>query len=311
MARWLIGRLLSAVAVVVATVVACSALVAVLVPEEAPRDGVWAGTLEGVRLKLLHGDFGVSRVEPGTVPVAALFARGVVVDIALLAGGLLAGTALGILGGRVSAGRPRSKVARTLDGLASLALCTPVYVAGYGLLELFAPSFGALAHVHGFIEAGRYEPPTASPWHWLQAMLVPWVLVGLPIAAIALRLTAAGTLDTLDAPFIRTATAFGVARRRVVAAAARPTYGPTAAGLGTQVRALVFNLMFVEYVFFLPGFLWFTKRAIGSDPPNFTLPDVNTLCGLAVWSAVLVATLSLLADVATVLLDPRVEARSR
>jgi peptide/nickel transport system permease protein len=311
MARWLTGRVLSAVAVVVATVVACSALVAILAPEEAPRAGVWAGTLEGVRLKLLHADFGVSRVEPGTVPVAALFARGVVVDLTLLAGGLVAGTALGILGGRVSAARPRSRVARALDAAASVALCTPAYVFGYGLLELFAPSFGALAHVHGFIEAGRYESLTASPWHWVQAMLVPWMLVGLPIAAIALRLTAAGTLDNLDAPFIRTATALGVPRRRVVAAAARPTYGPTAAGLGTQVRALVFNVMFVEYVFFLPGFLWFTKRAIGSDPPNFTLPDVNTLCGLAVWSAVLVAALSLLADVVTVVLDPRVEARAR
>src|SRR3954453_15743198 len=73
--------------------------------------------------------------------------------------------------------------------------------------------------------------------------------------------------------------------RRVVAAAARPTYGPTAAGLGTQGPALVFKVMFVEYVFFLPGFLWFTKRAIGSDPPNLTRPDVNTLCGLAVGSA--------------------------
>jgi peptide/nickel transport system permease protein len=310
MARWLIGRVLGAVAVVLATVVACSALVAILVPDEAPRAGVWGGTLEGVRLKLLHGDFGVSRVEPGTVPVADLFARGVAVDLALLAGGLVAGTALGILGGRVSAARPRSRTARALDVLASLALCMPVYVFGYGLLELFAPSFGALAHVPGFVEAGRYEPLTDDPWHWLQAMLVPWILVGLPIAAIALRLTAAGTLDNLDAPFIRTATAFGVPRRRVVAAAARPTYGPTAAGLGTQVRALVFNVMFVEYVFFLPGFLWFTKRAIGSDPPNFTLPDVNTLCGLAVWSAVLVATLSLLADVVTVLLDPRVEVRA-
>jgi hypothetical protein len=47
------------------------------------------------------------------------------------------------------------------------------------------------------------------------------------------------------------------------------------------------------------------------DPPNFALPDVNTLCGLAVWSAVLVVTLSLVADAATVLLDPRVEARAR
>src|SRR3954471_13480224 len=99
--------------------------------------------------------------------------------------------------------------------------------------------------------------------------------------------------------------------RRVVAAAARPTYGPTAAGLGTQVRALVFNVMFVEYVFFLPGFLWFTKRAFGSDPPLWTLPAPHPLAGLAVWSAVLVVVLGLLADVTTVLLDPRIEVRSQ
>src|SRR4051794_27433368 len=61
----------------------------------------------------------------------------------------------------------------------------------------------------------------------------------------------------------------------------------------------------------LPGFLWFTKRAIDSDPPNFTLPGVNTICGLAGWSAVLGATLSLVAAVVAVLLDPRVEARAR
>jgi ABC-type dipeptide/oligopeptide/nickel transport system permease component len=177
-------------------------------------------------------------------------------------------------------------------------------------LSLFAPSFGAVAHVHGWLEPGRHEPLTVNAWHWFEAMLVPWVLVGLPIAAIALRLTAAGTLDNLDAPFIRTARAVGMPRRRVLAAAARPTYGATAAGLGTQVRALVFNLMFVEYVFFLPGFLWFTKRAIGNDPPRYLLADVNTLAGVAVWSAVLVVTLSLVADIATALLDPRVDARS-
>jgi len=308
MARWLAARLVGAVMVVLVTAVAASAVIAVFVPEEAPRPGLWAGTLEGVRLKVLHGDFGTSRVEPGAVPVATLFARGVAVDVALVAGGLVIGTVLGLAGGRACAAFPRSALARVLDGVAALALCTPAYVAGYALLLLFAPSFGSVAHVHGWIEAGRYEPLTASPWHWFQAMAVPWVLVGLPIAAIALRLTAAGTLDNLDAPFIRTATAVGAPRRRVVAAAARPTYGATAAGLGTQVRALVFNVMFVEYVFFLPGFLWFTKRAIGNDPPNWVRPDINTLAGLAVWSAVLVVTLSVIADVLTVLLDPRVKA---
>ena len=308
MTRWLIGRALAGAAVVLATVVACSAIVAVMSPKDAPRAGAWAGTVEGVRRKL-QGDFGTSAVMPGAVPVSTLFERGVAVDLMLLAGGLVSGVLLGILGGRLAAGRPRSPAARALDGLASVALCTPVYVFGLGLLLLFEPSFGAVAHVHGWLQPGRYEAPGANPWHWLQAMLVPWVLVGLPIAAIALRLTAGQTLDNLDAPYMRTATALGLAHRRVVGQAARPTYGATAAALGTQVRALVFNLVFVEYMFFLPGFLWFTKRATGNDPPFWTIPDVNTLSGIAVWSSVLVVTLALAADVATALLDPRIRDR--
>jgi ABC-type dipeptide/oligopeptide/nickel transport system permease component len=95
------------------------------VPGQAPRPGVWAATVEGVRLKLLHADFGVSGVVPGTVPVWTLFERGVAVDLALLAGGLVAGTLLGVLGGRLSAAHPRSPVARLLDVVASVALCTP------------------------------------------------------------------------------------------------------------------------------------------------------------------------------------------
>jgi len=309
MTRWLLGRIAGGAAVVLATIVACSALIAILVPAEAPAGGVWAATVEGVRLRL-HGDFGTSAVVPGTVPVSTLFARGVWVDLMLLAGGLVAGVVLGLLGGLACAARPRSPAARGLDTVASVALCTPVYVFAYGLLLLFEPSFGSVAHVHGWFQPGRYQTPGTDAGHWAQAMLVPWVLVGLPIAAIALRLTAAGTLDNFDQPYIRTATALGLVRRDVVGHAARPAYGATFAGLGTQVRILVFNVMFVEYTFFLPGFLWFTKRATGNDPPLWTLPDVNTLAALAVWSAVLVVTLALLADIATVLLDPRVGARA-
>jgi ABC-type dipeptide/oligopeptide/nickel transport system permease component len=180
MVRWLVGRVLGAIGVVLATVVACSALIAVLHADDAPRAGVVAGTVEGVRLKVLHGDFGVSTVEPGAVPASTLFARGVAVDIQLLAGGLVIGTVLGIVGGRLSAAHARTRLARALEVAASVALCMPVYVAGYGLLSLFAPSFGALAHVHGWLEPGRYEPLTVNAWHWFEAMLVPWVLVGLP-----------------------------------------------------------------------------------------------------------------------------------
>jgi hypothetical protein len=217
----------------------------------------------------MHFDFGISSVEPGAVPVATLFRRGVVVDVELHAGGLVAGSVPGIL---AADGVPtaRARPSRTSSTRA----------------------------VHGWLESGRYEPLRTSATG-----------VGLPIAAIALRLTAAGTFENLDAPFIQTAKAIGTPRRRLLAAAVRPTDGATAADLAEQVRQLVFNLILVECVFFLPGFLWFTKRATGNDPPRYIVPDVNTLAGVAIWSAVLIVTLSLLADVLAVILDPRVSMR--
>ena len=301
---WLLRRVLGGALVVFATMIVTAATAAVLVPDAAPRPGL-GGTAEGVR-RMLHGDFGVSGVVPGSVTVRTLFERGVQVDLALLAGGLVSGTLVGLAGGLFCAARPRSPAARGLEALATVLFCTPVYLVALSLLLLFEPTFGSLAHVHGFLEPGRFTEPQKSLWHWFQAMLVPWVLVGIPVAAAVLRLTAAQTIENLDRDYVQTAAAAGLRRRRVIRHAARPTYTTTAAFLGTQVRPLVLNMMFVEYVFFLPGFLWYTKRAIGSDPPLWTRPDIPTLEGIAIWTAVLVVTLGLLSDAAVLLLEPRV-----
>jgi hypothetical protein len=100
--RWVIARLLGGVAIVLATIVLCSALIAVLDPRQSPRPGVWAGTVEGVRMRLLHGDFGISGVEPGAVPVTTLFTRGVAVDAVLVVVlGLLADVATVLLDPRI------------------------------------------------------------------------------------------------------------------------------------------------------------------------------------------------------------------
>jgi peptide/nickel transport system permease protein len=303
---YLFRRLAGAVVVVVVTTVTVCALVATLLPKQSPAAGAWDGTVTGVRHMLLHRDFGISGVVYGQVPVTTLFDRGAAIDLTLLVGGMVAGTLLGLAGGRWCAARPRALGARALDGFSALMLSTPVYSVGLLLLLLFEATFGSLVHVHGFFEPGRYEPLHDNPWHWFEAMLVPWLLVGIPIAAIALRLTAAQTVDNLHAPYVQTAEALGLRRRRVLGHAARPTYAATVAALGTQVRALVFNIMFVEYLFFLPGFLMYTKRAIGQDPPKWTEPDVTTLAGIAIWTAVLVVALTLIADVLGALLDPRV-----
>jgi peptide/nickel transport system permease protein len=307
---WLLKRLAGAVVVVLITIVITSAIVAVMLPDAAPGNGVWDSTVTGVRLMVLHRDFGMAGVVPGAVSVTTLFDRGVALDLVLLVGGIVAGVLLGVAGGRLCAMWPRSIFAGGLEAFAMLMLSVPIYCAALVLLLLFEPSFGSLLHIPVVFQPGAYKGPGHGVGHWLESMIVPWILVGVPIAAVALRLTAAQTTQNLTEPYVATAAAKGLPRRRVVGHAARPTYVLTAAVIGTQVRLLVFNIMFVEYLFFLPGFFLYTKRAIGQDPPLWLSPDVPTLVGISVWSAVLVAVLSLLSDLAIVLLDPRIELRT-
>src|SRR3954454_3285257 len=75
----------------------------------------------------LHFDLGESTSRP-LGQVSTLIGRGVGADISIVLGRLLTGFVVGTLAGMLAAHRPRSWLARLLDSLGLLALCTPVYV---------------------------------------------------------------------------------------------------------------------------------------------------------------------------------------
>ena len=85
------------------------------------------------------------------------------------------------------------------------------------------------------------------------------------------------------------------------------------AGLRVSFRVPTFvtNMVLVEYVFFIPGFFGQTKRALGQVPELPPGYDIPMLQALALWAAVLIVVVSALADLALVLLDPRVRASRR
>jgi ABC-type dipeptide/oligopeptide/nickel transport system permease component len=58
----------------------------------------------------------------------------------------------------------------------------------------------------------------------------------------------------------------------------------------------------VEFVFFVPGFLGQLHSALAPGK----LADVPLVQGLALWGAVLIVAVSVLADLVLVTLDPRV-----
>src|SRR5205085_11678248 len=48
-----------------------------------------------------------------------------------------------------------------------------------------------------------YEEPFADPWAFVQAMVVPWIVLALPFAAVVMRLMQAGMLQTLETDYVR------------------------------------------------------------------------------------------------------------
>ena len=94
-----------------------------------------------------------------------------------------------------------------------------------------------------------------------------------------------------------------------------PTYVSVASLLGASAPLMITNVVLVEYVFTLPGFFRHMRRALGQvpnwPPPKIAPLDILTLQALALWAAVLIVALGLLADLAIVRLDPRIRASGR
>jgi peptide/nickel transport system permease protein len=249
----------------------------------------------------------------GCPPIKRLWLDGIWVDLMLLAGGVAFAIAFGVLGGLWCASRRRTPSARALESVAAVLYCAPVYAVGFGLLLLFAPSYG-LVELPYFFDIGSYAPPLENPWDFVRSMLLPWLVVGAPLGAAILRLTLALAVDTLGEDYVRTAAAKGVPHAKVVRRhAGPPTYVSIASLFGASAPLMVTNMVLVEYVFAIPGFFRHLKRALGQAPGwGLTGPagspqiDIPTLQALALWAAVLIVALGLLSDLAIMRLDPRI-----
>jgi peptide/nickel transport system permease protein len=305
---FLARRVLFAALTIVLTAFFAYGTIRVLRPELYEGQSTGAGIWHDVTRALLHLDLGRSCMFFGCPPLKRMWLDGIWADLFLLAGGCVVGIGLGVLGGTWCAARPRARSARSLDAIAMFFYCSPVYVVGFGVLLLFAPPFG-LFQLPYFFDPHSYAPPLENPWDFLRSMILPWLIVGAPLAAAVLRLTVALSIETMGEDYVRTARAKGVPEQQVARRHAAPaTYVSTASLFGASAPFMVTNMVLVEYVFSVPGFFRHTKRALGKAPGWPPSIDIPTLQALALWASVLIVLLSLLADLAIVRLDPRVRA---
>ncbi len=257
-------------------------------------------TADYLERAFLHLDLGPSLTRPFG-EVTELVSRGLPADVALVLGGMACGLALGVSGGAACATRPGTRLAQVLQLLAVVALCAPVYFLGMAVVLLFTPGISAPLPLP-FVSPNEYAEPGEDLVGWLDAMAVPWLVVGAPLAGAALRTTDVGLRETLGADFVRTATAKGLRPARVVLRhALPPALGPVLGLAAAWVPLTVGNAILVERVFGIPGMYELVPRAL--DLGNYPL-----VLGMVIVTSVLVVVIGGVMDLLHGLLDPRVRA---
>ena len=218
----------------------------------------------------------------GNTLVLALTALVLAAVIALIVGPLWAGT--------------RSRwLDSLLTGTNTVAIALPTFVTGVLLILL-------LGVVFPILPAGGVPPDglTANLGITVQYLVMPAVCLALPVAAVLSRYLAETLRTELRQPYIMTATALGVAPRRLLWRHALRNAMPTSLTvLGIQVGALLGGAVLVETIFAWPGVGQLIEQAISRR--DYPVVQILLLLSVAIFVAI-----QLLTDIAHAYLDPRI-----
>ncbi|MGV9693865.1 ABC transporter permease [Streptomyces sp. NPDC003444] len=240
---------------------------------------------------LLTGDLGPSYAIGGQT--ADLIADGLGATVELTLAALLfvvvLGAAFGILGATSRSPWVRTAVRVVTTG----ALAVPPFVTGVLLVLLFSVLLGVLP-------PGGRVPLLTAPDLGVQYLLLPALCLALPSAAVLGRYLKDGIERALDEDYVRTATAAGIAPRRLLWRHALPNaLPPVVTLLGMQTGNLLGGAVLVEAIFAWPGLGQLAEQAL----VRRDYPVVQDLLLLLVTVFVLV---QLLTDLVHAWLDPRI-----
>lgn len=227
------------------------------------------------------------------VPVSTLVGDALVNSLKLGALAFVLVVPIAILGGVIAALKRDRAVDRviTLGGL-SLSVI-PEFVTGIMLILIFALWLDVLP-------VSANAPDNADPLTQIKYLLLPAFTLVLVLFGYIARITRAGTIESLDSDYTRTAILKGLPRRTVVRRhVLRNSLLPTIAVVATQTGYLIGGLVVIETLFNYPGMgrLIFTA----ATQKDFPLLEASVLI---VGIVFLVA--NLVADLAYSLLNPRI-----
>jgi len=233
---------------------------------------------------LFQGDFGTTF---SGRPVADVMAQAfpITARLALLA--LAIEAFFGIIVGLIAGLRKGKLFDASALVISLLLISVPTFVVGFVLQLVFGIQLGwARTTVSG-----------DAPWNEL---ILPAIVLASVSFAYIVRLTRASVADNLGADFVRTATAKGLSRRRVVTVhVLRNSLVPVVTYLGVDIGSLMVGAIVTEGIFNINGVGGTVYRAI-------TLGEGPTVVSFVAVMVIIFVLANLLVDLLYAALDPRI-----
>jgi len=250
------------------------------------RYGYW---IKGV----LQGDLGESMRQQKPVLELILQKLPVTLELAFLA--ILIALAIGIPAGIISAVKRNTAWDYAANAVALWGLSTPNFWLGIMLILLFSVTLG-------WLPASGYVSPFEDLKANLASLIMPAFVLGNAIAAVLMRHTRSAMLQVLSSDYVRTARAKGLPEWRVVMQhALRNALIPVITLGALELGTLLSGAVLTEQVFTIPGFGKLIVDAVFNR-------DYSVVQGVVLFTATAYIVLNLVADVAYVLVNPRMRA---
>ncbi|MGZ6880252.1 MAG: ABC transporter permease, partial [Mycobacteriaceae bacterium] len=201
---------------------------------------------------------------------------------------------VGVTVGSMAARRRGTAGDRALVGATLVMSSIPYYLVALLVFLYLVILFPVLPRP-GYFPIGE-----DGPVKWFLGFLAPWLVLGIYNSTSYTRYSRGSMVEALSEDYVRTARSKGISERRVTYVhGLRSSITPVVTIYGLDIAALIVGSLFTERIFDLPG--------IGNLVlQSFANSDLPMIMGTVIVGAVVLVVMNLLVDIVYSFLDPRV-----
>ncbi len=195
--------------------------------------------------------------------------------------------------GVLAAWKHGSWLDRAVMAVSVLGFSVPVFVVGYCLIYVFAIQFGWLP-VQG------YQPLRDGFGGFIERLILPSLTLSVVYVALIARITRTSVLEVLNADYVRTARAKGLADLAVLMRhVLRNAAVPIVTVIGFGIALLIGGVVVTESVYSIPGLGRLTVDAVLAR-------DYPTVQAVVLLFSMVYVLINLLVDLTYTVFDPRI-----